>query len=416
MGVIKNTIKKLSGKRLGKIEKIWVFDASSSLSCSPIADEISKGQFGIIFGTQDGKIYHLGEDAKIKWFYSIKEKIDEIQQMFLDEETANGIYSSPTIADINNDGKKEILFGSDIGIFYALNSSGKLLWKFKTGGEIRSSPVFFNGMIIFGSNDKKLYALNPKGKILWKFKADSEIESDPCFIKGKKSQIIFGSNDGTIYSLNSKGKLIWQFKTKGKITAKPAIGDIYGNKKKYIVVGSADNKLYVLDDKGKLNWTYETEGRICSQACLADINNDGKLEILFGSCDDNIYCISCSGSKIWSYETDFWIVASPIVIDLDNDGKLEVIAGSYDGSVYVLDAEGSFLLEYMPGISGITQQPGHYDDVITTKPGNYIGKKIWEYKTEGMIIGSTLINGKKAKQIIVGIKDGKIDNLSYKKE
>jgi hypothetical protein len=104
------------------------------------------------------------------------------------------------------------------------------------------------------------------------------------------------------------------------------------------------------------------------------------------------------------------------VTDIDNDGKLEVIAGSYDNSVYVLDAEGSFLLDYMPGISGITQQPGHYDDVITTKPGNYIGKKIWEYKTEGMILGSTLINGKKAKQIIVGVKNGKIDNLTYQKD
>ncbi len=421
MSVISNTLKKLSGKKLGKIEKKWVFDTSSSMSSSPITEEITKGKSGIAFGTQDGKMYMLDADAKIKWFYSIQEKIDEIQQMFLDEETAKGIYASPTLADINKDGKKEVLFGCDLGKFYALNSKGKLLWKFKADGEIRSSALveyIDNKLeIIFGSNDQHLYALNAKGKLLWKFKADSGIESDPAILKAKKTQIIFGSNNGKIYSLDTNGKLLWQFKTKGKITAKPAIGAIYANKKKYIVIGSADNNLYVLDENGKLEWLYETEGRICSEACLADINNDKKLEIIFGSCDDNIYCLSCRGSKIWSYETDFWVVASPFVIDIDNDRKLEVVAGSYDNSVYILDAEGTFLLDYMPGVSGITQQPGHYNDLITAEPGKYVGKKLWQYKTEGMIIGSAYItNSKKQKEVIIGIKEGKLDNLTYKKD
>jgi len=417
MSVISNTLKKISGKKPGKIEKKWMFDASSSLSSSPIAEKITKGQTGIAFGTQDGKMYMLGENAKIKWLYSIQEKIDEIQQMFLDEETAKSIYTSPTFADINKDGKKEILFGCDLGKFYALSCEGKLLWKFKAEGEIRSSALVQDNMIIFGSNDQNLYVLNSKGKLLWKFKADSGIESSPAILKAKKTQIIFGSNNGKIYSLDTNGKLLWQFKTKGKITAKPAIGNIYANKKKYIVIGSADNNIYVLDENGKLEWIYETEGRICSEVCLADINNDKKLEIIFGSCDDNIYCLSCSGSKIWSYETDFWIVATPLVIDIDNDGKLEVIACSYDNSVYILDAEGTFLLDYMPGVSGITQQPGHYNDLITAEPGKYVGKKLWQYKTEGMIIGSTFItNSKKQKEIIIGIKEGKLDNLTYKKD
>ncbi len=417
MGVISDTLKKLSGKKLGKIEKKWGFDISSSISSSPITEEITKGQAGIAFGTQDGKMYMIDADAKIKWFYSIQEKIDEIQQMFLDEETAKSIYASPTLADINKDGKKEVLFGCDLGKFYALTSSGKLLWKFKTDGEIRSSALVQDNMIIFGSNDKNLYALNLKGKLLWKFKADSEIESSPAFLKGKRTQVIFGSNNGKIYSLDTKGKLLWQFKTKGKITAKPAIGAIYDNNKKYIVIGSADNNIYVLDENGKLEWIYETEGRICSEVCLVDINNDKKLEIIFGSCDDNVYCLSCKGSKIWSYETNFWVVATPLVIDIDNDGKLEVIAGSYDSSVYILDAEGTFLLDYMPGVSGITQQPGHYNELVTSEPGNYVGKKLWQYKTEGMIIGSAFItNSKKQKEIIVGIKNGKLNNLTYKRD
>ena len=41
MGVISDTLKKLGGKKLGKIEKKWVFDASSSISSSPIAADIT---------------------------------------------------------------------------------------------------------------------------------------------------------------------------------------------------------------------------------------------------------------------------------------------------------------------------------------------------------------------------------------
>jgi len=414
MGLLKS-IGGIFGKKEAKLEKKWDFAADSPITTSLNSDMLQPKKRAIVFATKNGKVYVLNENAKVEWVYDIKEKFTATESFFLDEDLAKNIYSTPVLADINKDEKKEVIFGSEIGKLYVLSSSGEPLWFYKTKGAIRSMVLAedINNdnelEIIFGSKDKNLYVLNSKGKLIWKFQAKSEIEGTAVVLKSKKNiQIIFGSNDGTIYSLDNKGKLLWQFKTNGKIIAQPAIGKIYNDETDYIVVGSFDRNMYVLTEDGKLEWRYKTEGNIFSKARLVDINNDKKLEVVFGSCDDKIHALSSKGDKIWSYETDFWVVTTPIVTDINNDGRLEVIVGSYDHSLYVLDAEGAFLLNYMPGIAGITQQSGHYNELITSEPGKYHAKKLWQYKTDGKIVASTcLVN--EEKNIIVGLDNGKLN-------
>jgi len=44
---------------------------------------------------------------------------------------------------------------------YALNAStGALLWKYKTGLNVKSSPTVTNGVVYVGSDDNNVYALN----------------------------------------------------------------------------------------------------------------------------------------------------------------------------------------------------------------------------------------------------------------
>jgi outer membrane protein assembly factor BamB len=407
-------IRAVFGKRGIGLEKRVDFKVGAPITTS-LTSAMLDGKKVVVFATKNGKVYAINEDAEVEWVYDATKKFTETELFFLDESVAKNIYSTPAIADINKDGKKEVIFGSESGTLHVLNSYGKLLWHYKAKGSIRSMAIIGDinnddkAEIIFGSMDGNLYALNQKGKLVWKFKADSGIEGTAAILKNKSTiEIIFGSNDGTIYSIDKNGELLWQFKTGGKITAQPAIGKIYNNDQNYIIVGSFDGFMYALTEDGKLEWKYKTEGNIFSKACLADINNDKKLEVIFGSCDDKIYALSSKGDKIWSYETDFWVAITPIVEDINNDGKLEVIVGSYDHSLYILDAEGTFLLNYMPGISGITQQTGHYNDLTTTQPGNYYGKKLWQYKTDGMIVASAYITNQE-KNIIIGTDNGKLN-------
>ncbi|MBU1030383.1 MAG: PQQ-binding-like beta-propeller repeat protein [Nanoarchaeota archaeon] len=404
-----------SGNKRGRILEQWKFDSHSSLLAPPIIASLTKNKsHSIITGTKDGKIISVDLDANIEWVFNAKEDIDKMELMFLDVETSSSIQASPNVCDINNDGEKEIVVGSELGNIYTLNSKGKLLWKFKTNGSIRGTPLIADinndgkKEIIFGSGDKNLYALDNRGVPLWKYDAKTEIESCPQKVQ---NQIVFGCSNGEITSVNNKGELLWRFKTKAKVLAQPISGKIFGNEKEVIIIGSTDNYLYCLDLKGELIWSFKTRGAIYSKVVLADINNDGQLEIIFGSCDNNVYALDSNGEIIWSYETDFWIVAPPLVEDIDGDGQLEVIVGSYDQNIYILDARGSYKLNYVPGVSSVMQQAGHYTDIMTEEPGTITGKKIWQYKTEGIIVGCGYIN--ETKSIIVNTKTGKINKLTH---
>jgi hypothetical protein len=255
--------------------------------------------------------------------------------------------------------------------------------------------------------------LGSTGKLLLKLKITSPIESTPAVMKKTSKQIIFGSDDGTIYSVDFAGKLLWKYKTNGKVIAQPTILDLYNDGKEYVVIGSFDNSLYCIDSMGKLIWQFKTEGSICSKAVSGDINNDQKPEIVFGSCDNKVYALRNDGEKIWDYETDFWVVASPIITDMDGDGKPEIIVGSYDHNIYILDSEGSYVLDYVPGISGVVNQAGNYSEIPTQEPGRIHGKKIWQYETDGIIVGCAYVHD--TNEIIVNNKIGKVKNISHRK-
>ena len=273
----------VGGKRARRLEKRWDFSADGAITS--LTSAIAGGKNIAVFTTKNGKLYVLSENAEVKFVYNPEEKLTEEELFFAEENTARNIYTTPAIADINNDGKDEIIFGTDTGKVYALDLSGKLLWSYKAQDSVRSSVMIedINNdkkmKIVFGSNDGNLYALNSKGKLLWKFKANSGIEARPSLLRGKKqSQIIFGSNDGIIYSVDGKGKALWQFKTDGKITAAASTGKLYNDGEDYIVIGSFDSNIYALNANGKLKWKYKTEGNIFSEASLADINNDKKVD------------------------------------------------------------------------------------------------------------------------------------------
>ena len=421
MSKITFAFKKLSKKRSGRIDMKWDFDAQSSITSPPlVADIDGDGKKEIVFGTKQGKLFVLDLNSQIKWFYDSNEKVDEVELMFLDTEGVSSIYASPNVADIDGDGKKEIVFGTELGVVYVLNDKGKLVWKYKAGGPIRGQVLLYDlyedddVKVIFGCDDNKLYVLNSKGKLVWRFDAGSPIVSTPGIMHKEKPMIIFGANDGHVFCVNKQGDLVWKFKTKDKVFAQPAIGKLFNDDRIFIVIGSNDQRLYVLDEAGELFWDFKTQGAILAKACLADLNNDKKMEIVFGSCDNNVYALTPYGDKLWSYETDFWVANEPIVEDIDGDGRKEVIVGSYDHNVYVLDSEGSYVLDYVPGLSGVVQQTGHYSDIISKDPGKVTGKKIWQFKTDGVIVGCAYIPDDKS--FVVNTKPGKVNDLVHKKE
>jgi outer membrane protein assembly factor BamB len=77
------------------------------------------------------------------------------------------VFSSPSLGDIDNDGKLEVVVGSRDGKVYALNGEdGSLLWSYKTGDWVASSPslgdIDNDGKleVVVGSHHNKIYAIS----------------------------------------------------------------------------------------------------------------------------------------------------------------------------------------------------------------------------------------------------------------
>jgi len=142
-------------------------------SSAAIADIDNDGMIEVIFGANDGRVRCLrGIDGTAKWYAGI----------------GGCIYSSPAVGDVDADGALEIIVGSTNHRVYCLNSAGAVEWSFLTGGDVISSAALANrgttpGLGIYiGSNDGYLYLLDGLGNLIWRFNtgATHGITSSPA--------------------------------------------------------------------------------------------------------------------------------------------------------------------------------------------------------------------------------------------
>jgi len=204
-------------------------------------------------------------------------------------ETGSWVASSPSLGDIDNDGKLEIVVGSDDNKIYALNGEdGSLLWSYTTGGGVWSSPSL------------------------------GDIDNDG------KLEVVVGSEDYKVYALNGEdGSLLWSYKTGNWVDSPPSLGDIDNDGKIEVVVGSFD-KIYALNgENGSLLWSYSTGDGVWSSPSLGDIDNDGKLEVVVGSHDNKIYAIS-TGSPVPSPKLLPWPKFKHDLFNSGNYGGIKI--------------------------------------------------------------------------------------------
>jgi len=191
--------------------------------------------------------------------------------------TGSDVYSSPAIADVDNDGTLEIVIGSVDDYVYVLNHTNGVLKnesKFKTGGDVYSSPAI------------------------------ADVDNDGTL------EIVIGSVDDYVYVLNHTNGVLKnesKFKTGGDVLSSPAIADVDNDGTLEIVIGSYDEYVYVLNHTNgvlKNESRYKTGASLFSSPAIADVDNDGTLEIVIGSWDDYVYVLNASSYS--GYEWQNW--------------------------------------------------------------------------------------------------------------
>ncbi|MBN2313530.1 MAG: PQQ-binding-like beta-propeller repeat protein [Sedimentisphaerales bacterium] len=284
----------------------------------------------------------------------------------------------------------------------SLPDSFRVIWKFKTEDDVKSSPVIVDGLVFVGSSDENVYAIDlANGQKVWSYKTTDAVEATPCVVE---RSVYIGSLDGFLYALDAQdGSLRWKYKTDGQIpgaanwTRSPK-GDIW------ILVGSYDNILHCLDSKdGSVIWTYETDNYINGSPAVDD------QKTVFGGCDALIHVVSLvDGSKVAEIDSGSYIAASAAFLDG------QVYVGNYENVFIRADiAAGKIIWEYKESDSPFFSSPAVNESVVVFGGrdqlvhcvGRKDGKVVWTFKTLDEVDSSPVICGDK---VVIGSQDGRL--------
>ncbi|HXR08593.1 MAG TPA: PQQ-binding-like beta-propeller repeat protein [Candidatus Acidoferrum sp.] len=277
-----------------------------------------------------------------------------------------------------------------------------VLWTFKTGGPVKSSPVIGAGKIFIGSDDGNVYAVNfGDGKPVWAFKADSAVQAPPLFVN---NCIFAGSVAGAFYALDAgAGGLLWQAQTDGKILASASVVARADGPPR-ILIGSYDFKLRCLDAaKGATNWLFES-GNYINGACAVA---DGRA--VFGGCDSMLHVLQAGdGKEISQIEAGAFIGASVAL------AGNRAYFGHYDNEFLCVDLARTNVVWHFhdqdfPFMSSaaVTQDRvlfGGYDKTLHCL-NRADGKSLWSFPAHGKIESSPVVAGDK---VVFGSDDGRV--------
>lgn len=280
-----------------------------------------------------------------------------------------------------------------------------LKWTFKTGYEIKSSPVIGHGRVYIGSNDGKLYALSLQdGSPVWQFDAGDDLEAAPL-LAGQS--VFIGSLSGDFYALDAEnGTVKWQYKTDAEIYGGANVLKQAGNEKLQILFGSYDNRLYCLDAiSGELNWSYETDNYINGTPAT-----DGTW-IVFGGCDEMLHILSArDGTKYGQVPAGSYVAGSTALY------TGIAYLGHYGQKLMAVDlAQKSIIWQYSNPNKGGTffSSPAVNEDFVIIGSRDHLlhcinradGTQAWTFRTRDDVDSSPVISGNK---VITASDDGQL--------
>ena len=279
---------------------LWRYTTRSTIHGSPaIADINSDGRQEIVATCFDGNVYALNGDGTRLW-------------MTTPSAGSRPIQASPAVGDINNDGRPEVVISTLEGMAYALaGADGKPLWNHT-----------------MGYTEKDYTALVP---------VITDLDGD-----GKTEVLVAGGLSGNLSCLSGQnGNLKWNRTLGQHLYSTPAVGDGDGDGRMEVYLFSGPMHFVALNGAtgmGEWDHQFPTSVMDYSSPAMADIDGDGRPELVFGGVDRVLRALNAEdGSIAWAYPVPRRIESSPAIADIDRDGRAEVVFGCDDGRIYALD-------------------------------------------------------------------------------
>jgi len=269
--------------------------------------------------------------------------------VILDEKMQKGV----ALADFNNNGKDDIVVGTDGDNVYLIYDDGTIGFSFLAGDKIRSAPIIIDNnnqkTIVFGSKDGSLYAINDSGQLQFAFETGGSINTSPTVLEYLNDfMIFFGNNEGEVFAVSINGNL-------------------------------HDGFPISITEQG-IPLPFNS---ISGSVVFEDLDSDGMPEIIFGDEGGSLNIIKSiddTYSDFYYYSNmpisnPFAYASSVNVYDVDNDGDVEIFGGTTGDVVMVDIKETSNPSDYWNVYRGNYHRNGYYvsDLICVSGDINYDG-------------------------------------------
>ncbi|NNE44200.1 MAG: T9SS type A sorting domain-containing protein, partial [Gemmatimonadetes bacterium] len=331
------------------------------------------GDDELFFGSRDSRFYAVHDDGTALW------NGNPVVADF--PGAGEGVRSTATLADVDGDGRLEVLIGTDFGTLYAFNHDGSgmtdstgLLFTAPPGnltasiwGTVAVADLDNNGSkeIAFTSWNDSLYVIDATGTVLPGFPRAATDDYRGGVVAGDLDndgtlEVLAGNFDGNLYAYNHDGTDYVPgavlFSAVQKIAGGIALAQMDGDPELEIFFGSLNGKLYGLNHDGS-SFLTGTGGvfadlplgptandGISASPIVVDIDQDGSFEVFVGHRNKNFYGFHDDGSTVLGMPipTDDINFSTAAAGDIDGDGDIDIAFASYDANVRVLDFSGAY--------------------------------------------------------------------------
>ncbi|MGQ9818760.1 MAG: outer membrane protein assembly factor BamB family protein [Candidatus Kapaibacteriales bacterium] len=333
-------------------EILWFFETKDACFGQTAAGDIDgDSKFELVFGCyrNDGNIYALNaEDGSLVWKFSTarnniegcndvaillfdinNDKIPEViapsscnpKTFCLDGKTGNVIWSTntngsdspPTIADIDNDDRLEILHGEFGGSVICIDAqNGNLKWRLMINPNswIQTSPTI----------------------------VDLDLDGNLDFVVA--TWVIGNSDSNAVYAFRGYDrKLLWERNVSGVVYHGPCVTNLDDDPYPELLIGDYSGKIYAIESElGIVKWSFSANYYVGAPILSADFNNDGNCEIIYSDAF-GIGSLDRNGNTLWYFQNPDYSSSfrGPTISDIYGDGQLDLIFATSSGYLRALD-------------------------------------------------------------------------------
>jgi hypothetical protein len=271
----------------------------------------------------------------------------------------DSVYSVPAIGDVNGDGLPEVAFGAWDHCVYLLDRAGKPVWNIANPYNFCANQGYFNRDTVWSS--PALADLDADGRL--EIIIGTDISHENGLPWGGYLKVLGADGallaqhlfDETIFS----GPAVADLNRDGQLDIVVGTGDYISGQGKYVTSWRYDAAQPDPDARLALNWQFSTDGYVFSSPAIGDLDNDGALDVVFAGVigdsnaegprnGSNLYAVrGDSGRQIFRrrlcsvFGALSFVRSSPVLADVAGDARLEILV-TQNYELQIINADGSY--------------------------------------------------------------------------